>query len=137
MQIRRLICSILAKLYGKGDTLPLFSRVSSLQLFLGTREAFGSQTAEDVRLGAMELMTSLYYSHGRSLSVGVLETASIGSKYCSKSCSDGTRQAALRLLAATVEGVGDQHREAVLVLNEAVKCTEKIVKEKNIGESVK
>ena len=39
-QVRRLICQVLAKLYAAGDQLPLYSRVSSLQLFLGTREAF-------------------------------------------------------------------------------------------------
>lgn len=39
-QVRRLICQVLAKLYLHGDQLPLYSRVSSLQLFLGTREAF-------------------------------------------------------------------------------------------------
>lgn len=39
-QVRRLICQVLAKLYSVGDQLPLYSRVSSLQLFLGTREAF-------------------------------------------------------------------------------------------------
>ena len=40
LQVRRLICLALAKLYLVGDQLPLYSRVSSLQLFLGTREAF-------------------------------------------------------------------------------------------------
>ena len=39
-QVRRLICQVLAKLYLLGDQLPLYSRVSSLQLFLGTRETF-------------------------------------------------------------------------------------------------
>lgn len=39
-QVRRLICQALAKLYLAGDQLPLYSRVSSLQLFLGTKEAF-------------------------------------------------------------------------------------------------
>ena len=38
-QVRRLICQVLAQLYARGDQLPLYSRVSSLQLFLGTREA--------------------------------------------------------------------------------------------------
>ncbi len=40
VQVRRLICQALAKLYLAGDQLPLYSRVSSFQLFLGTREAF-------------------------------------------------------------------------------------------------
>ena len=125
-------------MYGKGDQLPLFSRVSSLQLFLGTREAFGSQTSEDVRLGAMELMSSLYYSHGKSLAVGVYETSSIATKYCARSCSNTTRQAALRLLAATVEGIGYQHREASNVYTGALKCIERIMKEKDVhGDPVK
>lgn len=121
-------------MYGKGDQLPLFSRVSSLQLFLGTREAFGSQTSEDVRLGGLELICALYYSHGRSLTVGVLETCLIACKYCSRSCSTSTRQAGLKLLAATVEGVGFQHREATQVQSTALKCIEKIMKEKNLHD---
>lgn len=137
LQIRRLISSCLSKLYGKGDQLPLFSRVSSLQLFLGTKEAFGAQTSEDVRLGGLELMNTLYYSHGKSLTVGVLETSLIASKYCSRSCSTTTRQAGLKLLAATVEGVGFQHREATQVQSNALKCIEKIVKEKDLPDSVK
>jgi len=37
-----------------GDALPLYSRVSSLQLFLGTKEAFESRkTSEDIRLGCV------------------------------------------------------------------------------------
>lgn len=104
-----------------------------MQLFLGTREAFGSQTSEDIRLGALELMNTLYYSHGKSLTVGVLETCVIASKYCSRSCSTTTRQAGLKLLAATVEGVGFQHREATQVQSTALKCIEKIAKEKDLG----
>ena len=112
--------------------------MSSLQLFLGTREAFGSQTSEDVRLGAMELMSSLYYSHGKYLAVGVFETSSIATKYCARSCSNTTRQAALRLLAATVEGIGYQHRESTNVYSGALKCIERIMKEKDgHGDPVK
>ena len=104
--VRRLICGILSKMYAVGDSLPLYSRVSSLQLFLGTKEAFESRkTSEDIRLGALELMTTLYYSHGRMLTVGVLETSSIAVKYCGRTCSPSTRKAGLKLLAATVEGV--------------------------------
>ena len=130
--VRRLICGILGKMYAVGDSLPLYSRVSSLQLFLGTKEAFGSRTSEDIRLGALELMTTLYYSHGKSLTVGVLETSSIAIKYCSRTCSSGTRKAGLKLLAATVEGVGDMHREATQVQIGALKCIERMVaKEKH------
>jgi len=127
----------LSKMYGRGDSLPLYSRVSSLQLFIGTKEAFGAQTSEDVRLGAMELMTSLYYSHGKHLTIGVLETASLAAKYCGKSCSDRTRQAALRLLCASVEGVGSHHRDAEVVQKEALKAVERILKEKMLGTPVK
>lgn len=123
-------------MYGKGEQLPLFSRVSSLQLFLGTREAFGSQTSEDVRLGGLELMSALYYSHGRSLTVGVLETCLIACKYCSRSCSASTRQAGLKLLAATVEGAGFQHREATQVQCTALKCIEKIIREKDLRDDL-
>jgi len=53
--VRRLICQVLAKLYAAGDQLPLYSRVSSLQLFLGTKEAFrwaGGQAGGQVSGGA-------------------------------------------------------------------------------------
>lgn len=54
--VRRLICGILSKMYAVGDSLPLYSRVSSLQLFLGTKEAFESRkTSEDIRLGCVVL----------------------------------------------------------------------------------
>ena len=132
-----MICEALGKLYARGDQLPLFSRVSSLQLFLGTKEAFGRETAEDVRLGALELMTSLYYSQGRSLSIGVSETSAIAVKYCAKGSSDRTRRAALRLMAAAAEGVGGSHRNAVVVQTEALKAVERLLKERDLGESVK
>ena len=52
--VRRCICGILSKMYAVGDALPLYSRVSSLQLFLGTKEAFESRkTSEDIRLGCV------------------------------------------------------------------------------------
>ena len=72
-------------MYSLGDQLPLYSRVSSLQLFLGTKEAFSrEQTSEDVRLGALEGMTALYYSQGGFLSIGVNETTGLAVKYCLK-----------------------------------------------------
>ncbi len=55
--VRRLICGILSKMYAVGDSLPLYSRVSSLQLFLGTKEAFESRkTSEDIRLGCVVML---------------------------------------------------------------------------------
>ncbi len=82
--MRKLICEVLGRLYALGDQLPLYSRVSSLQLFLGTKEAFSKETSEDIRLGALECMTALYYSQGRFLSIGVSETATLAAKYCLK-----------------------------------------------------
>lgn len=124
-------------MYSQGDQLPLFSRVSSLQLFLGTKEAFGKETSEDIRLGALELMTSLYYSQGKSLSIGVQETAALAVKYCSKNTSDRTRRAALRLLASAIEGVGSGHRDALAVQQDALKALDRLLKEKDLGEHVK
>jgi hypothetical protein len=137
MQVRRLVCEALGRLYAKGDQLPLFSRVSSLQLFLGTKEAASKETSEDVRLGALELATSLYYSQGRSLAIGVNETATLAARYCARGLSDRTRRAALRLMAAAVEGVGGAHRGAVAVQAEALKALERVLKEKDPGESVR
>lgn len=48
------------------------------------QEAFSKETGEDIRLGALELMTSLYYSQGRFLSIGVNETTTLAAKYCLK-----------------------------------------------------
>jgi len=135
--VRRLICESLGKLYARGEQLPLFSRVSSLQLFLGTKEAFGKQTSEDIRLGALELIAALYYSQGRSLSIGVQETVTLAVKYCARGSSDRTRRAALRSLAAAIEGVGGRHRGAVAVQQEALKAIEKLLKEKDLREPVK
>jgi hypothetical protein len=136
-QVRRLIGEALGTCYAIGDQLPLFSRVSALQLFLGTREAFSKETSEDVRLGAMELTTALYYRHGSSLSIGVLETAGLAARYCVKGSSDKTRKAALRLFSAAIEGVGPDHRHAIDVQNEAIKTIEKIGREKDVAEIVK
>lgn len=83
-------------------------------------------------------MTSLYYSQGRSLSIGVLETAAMAVKYCGKgSGSDRTRRAALRLMAAAVEGVGGSHRNATAVQNEVLKAITSLLKEKVLGELVR
>ncbi len=71
-------------------------------------------------------MTTLYYSHGKTLTVGVVETSLIAIKYCGKGCTPGTRKAGLKLLAATVEGVGDVHREATQVQVGAWKCIERM-----------
>lgn len=37
-QVRKICCACLVKLYRKGDTLPLYARVSSLQGFLSSKE---------------------------------------------------------------------------------------------------
>jgi hypothetical protein len=137
LQVRRLVCEALGKLYARGDQLPLFSRVSSLQLFLGTREAFGKETAGEVRLGALELVASLYYTQGRSLSIGVHETAALAAKYCAKGSDDATRRGALRLLAAAAEGVGGAHRAAGAVQAEALRAVDRLLRERDLQEPVR
>ena len=37
LQVRRLICACLVQVYSVGDSLPLYSRVASLQSFLGSK----------------------------------------------------------------------------------------------------
>ena len=115
----------------------MFSRVSSLQLFLGTKEASSKETSEDVRLGALELATALYYSQGRALAIGVAETASIAGRYCNKGNSVTTRRAGLRLMAAAVEGVGSGHRNADGVQLEALRVVERLFKEKDLAEPIR
>ena len=135
--VRRLICEILGRLYSQGDQLPLFSRVSSLQLFLGTKEATSKETSEDVRLGALELMTALYYFQGKSLTIGVSETANIVARYFGRNSSIPTRRAALRLLASAIEGVGGSHRDAQAVQIAALKVIERLLKEKELEEPLR
>ena len=83
------------------------------------------------------MTTALYYTQGRSLSIGVLETAALAVKYCGKGSSDDTRRAALRLLSAATEGVGGSHRHAAEVQSEALKAIERVWKEKDLGQVVK
>lgn len=137
--VRRLVCEALSKLYSRGDQLPLYSRASALQLFLGTKEASGRETAEDVRLGALECISTLYYNQGQQLSIGVHETAQLATKYALKSHAKGTRRTALRLMAAAVEGVGSYHRMALQVQEIVLKAVEKILSKegKNATEPVK
>lgn len=42
VQVRKICCACLVKLYRKGDTLPLYARVSSLQGFLSSKEVRSS-----------------------------------------------------------------------------------------------
>ena len=137
--VRRLICEALNKLYSRGDQLPLYARASALQLFLSTKEAASKETAEDVRVGALECMTALYYSQGKQLSIGVHEIAQLGAKYVAKWHAEPTRTAALRLLASAVEGVGSDHRLAQEVQDTVLRTIERtILKEsKEAPESVK
>jgi hypothetical protein len=60
-------------------------------------------------------------------------------KYCvgKSSGSDRTRRAALRLMAAAVEGVGGSHRNAAAVQNEVLKALNSLLREKELGEPVK
>ncbi|PRW58658.1 HEAT repeat-containing 5B isoform X2 [Chlorella sorokiniana] len=126
--VRRLICQALAKLYLAGDQLPLYSRVSSLQLFLGTREAFSKDMHEDVRLGALECMAALYYAQGRFLSIGVQETVAVAAKYCAaRHLGERALQAALNVLAAAVEGVGGGHRHAQAVQQDVFRAVERLL----------
>ncbi|KAL4431040.1 hypothetical protein ABPG75_006296 [Micractinium tetrahymenae] len=132
--VRRLICQVLAKLYAVGDQLPLYSRVSSLQLFLGTKEAFSKDTLEDIRLGALECMAVLYYAQGRFLSIGVQETVVVAAKYCTaKHLGERTTQAALGVLAAAVEGVGGGHRHAQAVQADVFRCVERLLGQRELS----
>lgn len=45
VQVRKICCACLVKLYRKGDTLPLYARVSSLQSFLSSKEVSAARQA--------------------------------------------------------------------------------------------
>eukprot|EP00887_Chlorella_sp_A99_P005661 scaffold1.g5661.t1 len=82
--VRRLVCDALGKLYSLGDSLPLYSRVSSLQLFLDTREvqqealraaeraAAARDGGDGPRLGAAGVARALARAGGAALWPGGL-----------------------------------------------------------------
>lgn len=62
----------------------MYSRVSSLQQLLASREALARTLPEVVRLGALECLAHLSLSHGRALASGMPETASLAVKHSAR-----------------------------------------------------
>lgn len=81
-QVRKICCACLVKLYRKGDTLPLYARVSSLQGFLGSKEALAKQTGELSRIGALEALAALSLTFGGQLGSSIPESVTIAAKHC-------------------------------------------------------
>ena len=86
MQVRRLICASLVRLYAVGDTLPMYARVAALQSFLSSKEAQskGSSMLEMARVGALQCLAALCAAHGRLLASGMQESLSIAVKHSAK-----------------------------------------------------
>ncbi|KAK9820084.1 hypothetical protein WJX72_005985 [[Myrmecia] bisecta] len=127
--VRRLIGACLSRMYSVGDSLPLYARVSSLQQFLASKEALGRSVPEEVRVGALECLATLCYSHGRSLASGMPESMALAVKHCTKYAEPGVRYACLNLMAAVVEGLGEFDRNVTALQTEALKAAERSAKD--------
>ena len=86
MQVRRLICASLVRLYTVGDALPMYARVAALQGFLTAKEVQGkgAGVAEAARVGALQCLAALCAAHGRALASGMQESLNIAVKHSSK-----------------------------------------------------
>ena len=52
LQIRRLICSCLSKLYTHGDMISIYSRITTLQQFLAGKDSSGRSVTDVSRGGS-------------------------------------------------------------------------------------
>ncbi|KAF5832868.1 hypothetical protein DUNSADRAFT_11088 [Dunaliella salina] len=142
--VRRLIAVCLTRFYMFGDVIGIYSRVHSLQTALNAREqgskgnstwqmllgagsvgsgeksgaGDGAGLNDGVRAGMLDLLAHLSLHHGRFLA-SAAATNLVISKNGSKSSSRAVRVAAVRLAAATVEGLHPRDRAVPEVQAEA------------------
>ncbi|CAL8466413.1 g5949 [Coccomyxa elongata] len=127
--VRRLICACLVRLYSVGDSLPLYSRVASLQTFLGSKEALNRSLPVPARLGALQALAALACGHGRSLASVAPESLALGAKHAARQSEAPVRIAALQLMAAVVGGLGGGDRNSASVQAEALKAVSRVAKD--------
>ncbi len=82
MQVRRLLCLCTAQLYVVGDSVPMYTTVSSLQDLLSAKEAKGLDKL--VHLAGLQCLAILCEKHGQKLASSMLETLTIAAKYASR-----------------------------------------------------
>ncbi|XP_024982998.1 protein SWEETIE isoform X2 [Cynara cardunculus var. scolymus] len=99
--VRHLASAAMGKIIYKGDSISIYSRVSSLQGFLSE----GKKNAPLRIAGAAQCLGELYRLFGRKITSGLLETTSIVTKLM-KFSEDFVRQEALQMLRNALEGSG-------------------------------
>ncbi|KAG2435720.1 hypothetical protein HXX76_006917 [Chlamydomonas incerta] len=133
--VRRLIFDCFCSLYAHGDSISIYTRVNSLQTYLSSKEGMSRSTAEDIRVGLLDLLAHLYGAYGRMLASSALESVNIASRTVSKSGNQtAVRCAALRLAAAAVRGLNPLDRSAPAVQGEAWNMLQRNAKDRTTEE---
>ncbi|XP_038891104.1 protein SWEETIE isoform X2 [Benincasa hispida] len=99
--VRHLASVVMARIISKGDTISVYSRVSSLQGFLSD----GKRNEPHKIAGIAQCLGELYQHFGRRITSGLLETTIIAAKLI-RFNEDFVRLEALRLLQNALEGSG-------------------------------
>ncbi|XP_023550989.1 protein SWEETIE isoform X2 [Cucurbita pepo subsp. pepo] len=99
--VRHLASVVMARIISKGDTISVYSRVSSLQGFLSD----GKRNEPHKIAGIAQCLGELYQHFGRKITSGLLETTIIAAKLI-RFNEDFVRQEALRLLQSALKGSG-------------------------------
>ncbi|EXB97166.1 hypothetical protein L484_008656 [Morus notabilis] len=99
--VRHLASVAMAKIISKGDSISIYSRVSSLQGFLSD----GKRNEPQKVAGATQCLGELYRHFGRRITSGLLETTVIATKLF-KFHEEFVRQEALHMLQNALEGSG-------------------------------
>ncbi|KAK2663047.1 hypothetical protein Ddye_001621 [Dipteronia dyeriana] len=99
--VRHLASVAMARIIYKGDSISIYSRVSSLQGFLSD----GKRSEPQKVAGAAQCLGELYLHFGRRVTSGLLETTIIATKLM-KFHEEFVRQEALLLLQNALEGSG-------------------------------
>ncbi|CAI9110693.1 OLC1v1010761C1 [Oldenlandia corymbosa var. corymbosa] len=108
--VRHLASSAMANIIMKGDSISIYSRVSSLQGFLSD----GKKSEPHRVAGAAQCLGELYRYFGRRITSGLLETTTIVGKLL-KFNEDFVRQEALHMLKNALEGSGGNAASAAYV----------------------
>ncbi|KMZ69414.1 HEAT repeat-containing protein [Zostera marina] len=97
--VRRLASLAMVRIIAKGDSISVYSRVSSLQGWL-----IDSKRSEPLSCaGAAQCLGELYHFFGRKITSGLTETANIAAKLM-RFHEDFVRQDALQMLHNAIEG---------------------------------
>eukprot|EP00873_Tetraselmis_striata_P027810 jgi/Tetstr1/448074/TSEL_035373.t1 len=130
--VRRLICTLICKMYNCGDTMPIYSRVGVIQGFLMSRGVLNGREASDLaRCGALECLATMCATHGTLIASTMEQSVGAAAKHASAK-EQCVRCAALRLLAAAVVG-GKGARNAEALQVEALKVVRSCAKDKSAG----